>query len=400
MWSQADRMTVSPRHDKVIRPLTTETILKNAQIVLHDEIRLGSIRFDASGILDISSGPSGVAGEDCDGDFVIPGLVELHTDNVERHFQPRPNVFWPNHHAAVLAHDAEMASAGVTTVFDALSIGDYDGNNHARRALFAGMVQGVTEAMAQGACKIEHHLHFRCELSDPRLLETLEPLAQSHPVALASLMDHTPGQRQWRDTTTLKSYMARNGMTDLEIEESLAKRIARGSRYAPQNWTAVLALFAGKDVVLATHDDTTIADIDQGADAGIRISEFPCSLEAAQHARRKGMRTIGGAPNIVRGGSHSGNVSIMDLAKAGILDALSSDYVPSSLLQAVFTVAQELERPLYEMVRLVTSNTARMVGLDDRGVIAPGKRSDLVRLHHRGAAPAVQAVYAQGRRVR
>ncbi len=393
-------MTVSPRHDKVIRPLTTETILKNAQIVLHDEIRLGSIRFDASGILDISSGPSGVAGEDCDGDFVIPGLVELHTDNVERHFQPRPNVFWPNHHAAVLAHDAEMASAGVTTVFDALSIGDYDGNNHARRALFAGMVQGVTEAMAQGACKIEHHLHFRCELSDPRLLETLEPLAQSHPVALASLMDHTPGQRQWRDTTTLKSYMARNGMTDLEIEESLAKRIARGSRYAPQNWTAVLALFAGKDVVLATHDDTTIADIDQGADAGIRISEFPCSLEAAQHARRKGMRTIGGAPNIVRGGSHSGNVSIMDLAKAGILDALSSDYVPSSLLQAVFTVAQELERPLYEMVRLVTSNTARMVGLDDRGVIAPGKRSDLVRLHHRGAAPAVQAVYAQGRRVR
>jgi len=393
-------MTVSPRHDKVIRPLTTETILKNAQIVLHDEIRLGSIRFDASGILDISSGPSGAAGEDCDGDFVIPGLVELHTDNVERHFQPRPNVFWPNHHAAVLAHDAEMASAGVTTVFDALSIGDYDGNNHARRALFAGMVQGVTEAMAQGACKIEHHLHFRCELSDPRLLETLEPLAQSHPVALASLMDHTPGQRQWRDTTTLKSYMARNGMTDLEIEESLAKRIARGSRYAPQNWTAVLALFAGKDVVLATHDDTTIADIDQGADAGIRISEFPCSLEAAQHARRKGMRTIGGAPNIVRGGSHSGNVSIMDLAKAGILDALSSDYVPSSLLQAVFTVAQELERPLYEMVRLVTSNTARMVGLDDRGVIAPGKRSDLVRLHHRGAAPAVQAVYAQGRRVR
>lgn len=393
-------MTVSPRHDKVIRPLTTETILKNAQIVLHDEIRLGSIRFDASGILDISSGPSGVAGEDCDGDFVIPGLVELHTDNVERHFQPRPNVFWPNHHAAVLAHDAEMASAGVTTVFDALSIGDYDGNNHARRALFAGMVQGVTEAMAQGACKIEHHLHFRCELSDPRLLETLEPLAQSHPVALASLMDHTPGQRQWRDTTTLKSYMARNGMTDLEIEESLAKRIARGSRYAPQNWTAVLALFAGKDVVLATHDDTTIADIDQGADAGIRISEFPCSLEAAQHARRKGMRTIGGAPNIMRGGSHSGNVSIMDLAKAGILDALSSDYVPSSLLQAVFTVAQELERPLYEMVRLVTSNTARMVGLDDRGVIAPGKRSDLVRLHHRGAAPAVQAVYAQGRRVR
>ncbi len=393
-------MTVSPRHDKVIRPLTTETILKNAQIVLHDEIRLGSIRFDASGILDISSGPSGVAGEDCDGDFVIPGLVELHTDNVERHFQPRPNVFWPNHHAAVLAHDAEMASAGVTTVFDALSIGDYDGNNHARRALFAGMVQGVTEAMAQGACKIEHHLHFRCELSDPRLLETLEPLAQSHPVALASLMDHTPGQRQWRDTTTLKSYMARNGMTDLEIEESLAKRIARGSRCAPQNWTAVLALFAGKDVVLATHDDTTIADIDQGADAGIRISEFPCSLEAAQHARRKGMRTIGGAPNIVRGGSHSGNVSIMDLAKAGILDALSSDYVPSSLLQAVFTVAQELERPLYEMVRLVTSNTARMVGLDDRGVIAPGKRSDLVRLHHRGAAPAVQAVYAQGRRVR
>ena len=392
-------MNLSPRYDKVIRPLTTETILKNAQIVLHDEIRHGSIRFDTSGILDIDSGSSAVAGEDCEGDFVMPGLVELHTDNVERHFQPRPNVFWPNHHAAVLAHDAEMASAGVTTVFDALSIGDYDGNNHARRALFAHMVKGVTAAMEQGACKIEHHLHFRCELSDPRLMETLEPLAKQHPVALASLMDHTPGKRQWRDPTALKSYMSRNGMTAAEIEASLAKRIERSSLYASQNWTAVLALFADKNVVLATHDDTTIADIDQGAEAGIRISEFPCSIEAAQHARHKGMQTIGGSPNIVRGGSHSGNVSIMDLAKADLLDALSSDYVPSSLLQAVFAVARELDRPLHGVVRLVTSNTANMVGIYDRGVIAPGKRSDLVRVHHRGAAPSVRAVYAQGLRI-
>ncbi|MGA0235930.1 MAG: alpha-D-ribose 1-methylphosphonate 5-triphosphate diphosphatase [Alphaproteobacteria bacterium] len=377
----------------------TETVLKNAQLVLENEIVQGSICIDDTGIRAIDTGPVRTGGIDCEGDFVIPGLVELHTDNIERHFLPRPSAFWPNHLAAVMAHDAEVASAGVTTVFDAVSIGDYDGSNTPRRQLFARMVQGIAHAMEQGLCRIEHRLHFRCELSDPGLIETLAPLVKSHKVALASLMDHTPGQRQWRDTTVLKQYMGRHGLSEQQIEESLAKRIARGNEHSAANWTAVLELFAGQEVVLATHDDTTVDDIEHSADAGIRISEFPCSLEAAQHAHQRGMKTIGGAPNIVRGGSHSGNVAIMDLARENVLDALSSDYVPTSLLQAVFMLSRELDRPLYETIKLVTLNTASMVGLTDRGSLAVGKRSDVVRISPVQETPIIREVYAQGRRV-
>ena len=378
----------------------TETVLKNARLVLDSEIVHGSLSFDETGLLSIDQGATQVAGTDCEGDFLIPGLVELHTDNVERHFLPRPTAYWPNHLAAVMAHDHEVAGAGITTVFDALSVGDYDGNNSPRRELFGDMCRGIHHAMSEGLCKVEHLLHFRCELSDPLLIETLEPLVRQFDIRLASLMDHTPGQRQWRDTTTLKAFMRRRGLTEQEAEDSVQNRINRGSRHTPANWKAVLELFADQNnVTLATHDDTTIDDIDMGAEAGIKISEFPCSLEAAQHAHTKGMTTIGGAPNIVRGGSHSGNVAILDLAKAGVLDALSSDYVPGSLLQAVFKLTRELDQPLNETIKLITRNTAHMVGLTDRGELAVGKRADVVRLKDFEGTPIVREVYARGRRV-
>lgn len=377
----------------------TETVLKNARVVLVNEIVEGSLSFDEKGIRAIHAGSTEAPGLDCEGDFIVPGLVELHTDNVERHFLPRPTAYWPNHTAAVMAHDHEIAGAGITTVFDSLSVGDYDGSNSPRRELFGHMCDGITAAMEHGLCKVEHLLHFRCELSDPHLLSTLEPLVEKHDVTLASLMDHTPGQRQWRDTSALKAFMKRTGLSDKEVDESLEERIKKGSQHTPENWKAVLKLFEGRNVTLATHDDTTIDDVDMGFEAGIKISEFPCSLEAAERAHKHGMTTIGGAPNIVRGGSHSGNVAIMDLARAGVLDALSSDYVPGALLQAVFMLSRDLDMPLHATIKLVTLNTARMVGMVDRGVIAEGKRSDIVRVRDFDGTPIVREVFAQGRRV-
>lgn len=377
----------------------TETVLKNARLVLEDETIHGSICFDETGIRSIDAGETAADGLDCEGDYVIPGLVELHTDNVERHFLPRPTAYWPNHTAAVLAHDHEIAGAGITTVFDSLSVGDYDGNNSPRRELFGHMCDGIVNAMDAGLCKVEHRLHFRCELSDPYLLGTLEPLVEKHHVALASLMDHTPGQRQWRDTSALKAFMKRTGLSDAEVEASLLARIARSNQHTPENWKAVLKLFEGRDVTLATHDDASVDDVNMGHAEGIKISEFPCSLEAAQRANELGMTTIGGAPNIVRGGSHSGNVAIMDLARAGVLDALSSDYVPGALLQAVFILSRELDLPLHETIKTVTVNNANMVGLTDRGVLALGQRSDVVLVRDFNGTPIVREVFAQGRRV-
>ena len=376
-------------------------VLTNAKLVLEGEIVDGTIVFDASGsIAQIDTGSSALpSAVDCEGDFVMPGLVELHTDNVERHFVPRPRAYWPNAIAAVMAHDSEIASAGITTVYDALSVGDYDGENSPRRELFAEMVEATRRASALGIFRVEHRLHLRCELSDPRLMETLEPVAMAHKADIVSLMDHTPGQRQWRDVDALRTYMSRTGLLPQEVERTIGLRIEKGNTSTPENWRAVLDLFAEQNVTLATHDDTTVNDIDQSADAGIEISEFPCSMAAAQRAHERGMTTIGGAPNVVRGGSHSGNVAMEELARNGLLDALSSDYVPSALLQAPFLMAERLDMALHDTLKTVTQNPARMVGLFDRGVLEPGKRADVLRVRVVESTPFVRATFVQGQRV-
>ena len=377
-----------------------DLFLANGRLVLPDQVMLGAIRIVDGMIVEITEGdgvPNGAV--DCQGDFILPGLVELHTDNVERHIEPRPGVDWP-HLSALLAHDAELASTGITTVFDAMRVGSLHTGKAGYSDYARKLADEMLDARGKGMFKISHFLHLRAEICSETLLDEFAMFGPQDRVGIVSLMDHTPGQRQWRDTTTLKAFMRRRGLTEQEAEDSVQNRINRGSRHTPANWKAVLELFADQNnVTLATHDDTTIDDIDMGAEAGIKISEFPCSLEAARHAHTKGMTTIGGAPNIVRGGSHSGNVAILDLAKAGVLDALSSDYVPGSLLQAVFKLTRELDQPLYETIKLITRNTAHMVGLTDRGELAVGKRSDVVRLKDFEGTPIVREVYAQGRRV-
>ena len=374
-----------------------EQVLTNAKVLLENEILLGHVVFDELGIIAIGEGAA--QGIDCEGDYVLPGLVELHTDNVERHFLPRPSAYWPNHLAAVMAHDSEVVGAGITTVFDALSVGDYDGENSPRRQLFEDMVSAVSRAESLGLFKANHRLHFRCELSDPNLMATLLPIAQKFSVNLVSLMDHTPGQRQWRDLDAYKTYIMRTGLSTQEAERIINARTGSGSEYTPENWKSVLNVFDPKIVPMASHDDTTVADVDQGLEAGIKISEFPCSMEAAVHAHIHGMSTIGGAPNIVRGGSHSGNVAMIELARAGVLNALSSDYVPSSLLQAPFIISTKLDLPLYETMKLVTSNPAHMVKLSDRGSIAVSKRADLIQVRYCHDTPIVRRTFVNGRRV-
>ena len=374
-----------------------EQVLTNAKVVLENEILSGHVVFDEAGIIAIGEGAA--QGIDCEGDYVLPGLVELHTDNVERHFLPRPSAYWPNHLAAVMAHDSEVVGAGITTVFDALSVGDYDGENSPRRQLFEDMVSAVSRAESLGLFKANHRLHFRCELSDPNLMATLLPIAQKFSVNLVSLMDHTPGQRQWRDLDAYKTYIMRTGLSTQEAERIINARTGIGSEYTPANWKSVLSVFDPKIVPIASHDDTTVADVDQGLEAGIKISEFPCSMEAAVHAHTHGMSTIGGAPNIVRGGSHSGNVAIIELARAGVLNALSSDYVPGSLLQAPFVISEKLDVPLYETMKLVTSNPADMVKLSDRGSVVVSKRADLIQVRYCYDTPIVRRTFVNGRRV-
>lgn len=376
----------------------TETVLTNAKLILENEVIEGTLRFAGGTIVEAQPGASTVPGAiDCAGDFVAPGLIEMHTDNLERHFMPRPKVFWPDGLSAAIAHDAQMAASGVTTVYDAICAGVLDTGKDYRKHLFGRMIEAIETGQAGGHFRIDHKIHLRCELTNPDLLEEIEPHADRPMLELVSLMDHTPGTRQFRQIQYLKTYAQGQGdRTDAQIDHDFKLRMEEGPGYVTANWPRVVKLFSGRGVPMASHDDTTPEHIDMACDAGCTISEFPTTEEAAREAKSRGMATVAGAPNVVRGGSHSGNVAAADLARNHLLDALSSDYVPSSLLQAVGELHRSLHQSMSEVMGYVTWRVADMLRLTDRGRLMPGLRADLVRFRFVGPTPVIRGLYSAG----
>ena len=373
-------------------------VFRNARIVLADSVIEGSLGHADGTITAIDSGAAG-QGEDFDGDYLIPGLVELHTDHLENHYRPRPGVFW-DPMAALHAHDVQIAGSGITTVFDAVRIGSDrdlpDMFGHAR-----GMVQAVRTARDAGWLRAEHLIHLRCELPSADVVEHFEALSEHATTRLISLMDHTPGQRQFTSMDAYKLFYAKQlGVTAEETERYLAAALAQHERYAGPNRRALVARAQALGLAMASHDDATLAHVEEGIEDGVAIAEFPTTLEAAAAAHDGGLAILMGAPNVVRGKSHSGNISATDLVRAGLLDILSSDYVPYALLQAAFVLPERVEDlGLPAALATVTRNPARAAGLTDRGEIAVGKRADLVRVRVIGGLPMVRGVWRQGRRV-
>ncbi|HEV7327289.1 MAG TPA: alpha-D-ribose 1-methylphosphonate 5-triphosphate diphosphatase [Bosea sp. (in: a-proteobacteria)] len=375
------------------------TILTNARLILEDEVVTGTIAFDESGIRSVDQGKSSLPEAiDVGGDYVAPGLVEMHTDNMEKHFMPRPKVFWPNGLAAALVHDAQMAAAGVTTVYDAICAGTPFSAKDYRKDIFADVMDALRLGSAEGVFRIDHRIHMRCELTSPDLLKDIEPYQDDSLVQLVSLMDHTPGQRQWRDLAHLRTYALGNGKTQAEFEEDVVVRQREGADNVGRNWGAVVEMFQARGIPIATHDDTTIEHVEAGIASGAVISEFPTTVEAAEAAKQRGLATIAGAPNVVRGGSHSGGVSVAELAEKDLLDGLSSDYVPASLLQAVLKLNDKHGIALPAAMAKVTWKVADILGLGDRGHLKPGLRADIVRFRALGATPVIATVWSQGRR--
>ncbi len=375
-----------------------EQVFRDAAIVLPDEVVHGSLRLRDGLIADVAPGPCAL-GENCGGDTLIPGLVELHTDHIEGHYLPRPKVRW-NIMAAIQAHDAQIAASGITTVFDALRVGmDEDallGSDDMR-----AMAAAIAAASDGGRLRAEHYIHLRCEVSAPDVLPSFTAIAGHPLIRLASLMDHSPGQRQFVDLATYTSYYKRRmNLSDEAFALFCERRVAESEANSELNRRGVAALCRAAGVALASHDDATAAHVAEAVNLGITLAEFPTTIEAARAAHAAGLRVLMGAPNIVRGGSHSGNVSAGELLRAGLLDILSSDYVPFSLIQAAFALADAGTIPLPAAIRLVSTNPAAAARLDDRGAIVPGLRADIVRVRtEAGLPPVVAGVWRDGRRV-
>ncbi|MEW6704101.1 MAG: alpha-D-ribose 1-methylphosphonate 5-triphosphate diphosphatase [Pseudomonadota bacterium] len=377
----------------------SELILTNARVVLgHETLPRGTVQVRDGRIAAVDAGLTALPGAlDCEGDLLLPGLVEVHTDNLERHVMPRPKVSFPMR-SAVQAHDAEIAAAGITTVFDSIGVGDPYGEGFRSRDQSA-LLQVLDSLEAAGLLRAEHYIHVRCELPAPNAMQLFEPFAQHRLLKLISLMDHTPGQRQWTDIEHARVYYTgKKGWSDAKFEEEVRIAPLRQAEYAQPHraWFAAFAREHG--IALATHDDTTPGHVDEACALGASMSEFPTTLQAARHAHGRGLKTVAGAPNVVRGGSHSGNVAALDLAREGVLDGLSSDYVPSSLLQAAWCLHARAGFSLPEAVRVISAGPAEAAGLHDRGEIAPGLRADLVRVCEHEGHPVVRAVYLRGRR--
>ncbi len=377
-----------------------DVILINAALVLPDGVVQGSIRLSGGLIADIQPGRAhGRNTIDMDGDMLIPGGVDLHTDNLERQVEPRGGTRWPSR-SAFLAHDAQCAAAGITTVLDALCVGDLGFDEDRRRTCAEGIVDLDALAPA-GLLRAEHYLHLRCELPAPGMVEQAAPLLGHRRLRLISLMDHTPGGGQYADLARYRAMRLRDGDDPSAVEASITASRAQRERTRTPNRAALLALARAlaPAVALASHDDRTLDDVAENAADGLPIAEFPVTALAAAAARAAGQGVIAGAPNLVRGGSHTGNVAVADLLDAGSVDALASDYVPASLVEAAFVAAARPGWDLPRAIALISAAPAAMVGLRDRGRLAMGLRADLVRVRVHEGAPVVRQVWRAGERV-
>jgi alpha-D-ribose 1-methylphosphonate 5-triphosphate diphosphatase len=376
--------------------MTNETILTNAVLVLGDATVQGTVLLREGQIADVQQGGSfALPAFDLDGDYLIPGIVDTHTDNLERQVQPRSLARWPSR-SAMVAHDAQCAAAGVTTVFDALCLGDLGFDKDRIRTFQDGVVD-LDALNDADLLKAEHFLHLRCEVPAFDMLPLFDTVADHRLVRIVSLMDHSPGVGQYADIDFYRALRRRGGLDDKYIEQRIKELQAQREQTRIPHRRALLERVAGRAIALASHDDRTEDEVAENAADGIRISEFPVTMAAAQAAKAHGMEVIAGAPNIVRGGSHSGNVSAADLLKTGAVDAFASDYVPNSLVEAAFQCARRIGLP--QAVALVTERPARLAGLDDRGALAQGQRADLVRVRLHDGLPVVRQVWRAGERV-
>ena len=376
----------------------SEQIYTNYRLQLPEQDLVGTLVVRDGMIAEIQPGTV-AQGQNGQGDYLLPGLIELHTDNLEQCISPRPKVRWPLD-AAIMYHDRELISAGVTTVCDAIAVGDITPTSM-RLTQFAPMIEAITHGQNNQRFAADHRLHLRCELVYEHVCEVVAQFVDHPLLALVSLMDHTPGQRQFAQVEKYREYyMGKHGISRDKIDQFIQDRLDAQQQHGQRNRQGLVNLMRPRGITLASHDDATIAHVQAAVEDGAAIAEFPTTLDAAKASHQHGLHVLMGAPNLVLGGSHSGNVSALELLEHDLVDIFSSDYVPQSLLQAMFLIVRYTEKPLHEAAKLFTLNPAQAIGLaGDRGSLTIGKRADLITVHDDGTVPRLTAVIRAGQRV-
>lgn len=379
--------------------------LSDFQLVLPDGVlQRGSVRIERGCIAEIVEGPVQRAAVQGAGLLMIPGLIDMHGDMLERDISPRPGAELP-FAMALYELDKRLVATGITTAYAAISFAWHTGQSLRSDVKARAIMATINEL--RPTLLADHYVHARFEITNPQAGAILEEMILAGQVHMASIMDHTPGQGQYRDIESYVKQMFEwrkkmgdplggngNEITEQEVRDSVIVAQQR-----PKAWDAVysVAKVAAKHgVVLASHDDDTVEKVDLMLDVGINLSEFPVSKEAAGRARECSLHVAMGAPNALQGRSLSGNLSAAEAIAEGLVDILATDYYPASMLQAVFALVARGVLPLHQAVKLVSENVADGLRLADRGQITVGKVADLVLLDHTGAIPRVHGTLRHG----
>lgn len=372
-------------------------LLTNARIVLPADTLERTAVLIADGVIAAidpeTSG--GAAIVDLDGRLLMPGMIDLHCDALEKEVEPRPNVYFPLDFACAQA-DRRNAAAGITTVYHALSFANAElgvRNNGVASDLARAVHAWAPQAL------VDNRIHLRYEICDDSAPPYLARLLDSGHAHMISFMDHTPGQGQFKDVAAFRGYLARTYLrSEAELDQILAAKQAAAAGAAARI-AGLAALARAMGVPIASHDDDSPEKVDAVAAMGATISEFPTNIATARAARARGLATLFGAPNLLRGKSQSGSMRALDAVNEGVADCLCGDYSPGALLPAVLRLPELAGIALHEAIALVTVNPARAAGLRDRGRIAVGMRADLVGARQLGGLALAEQVWCGGRPV-
>ncbi|KOX91448.1 phosphonate metabolism protein PhnM [Haloarcula rubripromontorii] len=358
----------------------------DGRIVTPDSVVEGGVRVEGDRIVavgDVETEAETVV--DADGRYVMPGLIDLHGDDIENHLHPRSGARMATP-MALAAADRSNLAAGITTKFHAISF-ELDESENRSPELAADLTDAITDADDLLA---DHRLHARCEVTQPECVDGVLEVVDNGDADLVSVMSHIPGKGQFRDIDSFRQYYEESANhTAEEAEEMIEKRCDVPMATVRERVTHVVEHAHDAGIVTASHDDEDPAEVDRLADTGVDITEYPITLETAQRATERGMHTAMGAPNLVRGESQWGNLATADAIEAGVVDTLVADYHPPSLLAAAFVDTGEA---LPERVRRVTANPADAVGLSERGRLAPEQRADLVVVDDEPTPTVTQAI--------
>ncbi|MEM8801843.1 MAG: alpha-D-ribose 1-methylphosphonate 5-triphosphate diphosphatase [Pseudomonadota bacterium] len=347
--------------------------LSDVKLILADRIiENGSLRVENGVIAEIAESagkPSGFT--------VFPGFVDMHGDMIELELEPRPKVDFPME-VAVGHLDARLAAAGVTTAYAGVSFSRTALDGQRRSFEHTSAIIRALKDNIRGL-RVDHRIHARFDMTYTAAIDALDGLLRSGAVDLVSVMDHTPGQGQYRNVEYLVANRMKSGLSEDEARAHVARRIedAVPAEQVLENLEQISKLCKSHDVAMASHDDDTVEKAHLMADIGVVISEFPVTIEAAEVAAKRGLMIAMGAPNAMRGKSYSGNLSAREAHAAGLLHILAADYHPAAILPSIRALSKTDTDGVTGAARLASKNPAEALGLTDRGEIATGKRADL-----------------------